>query len=108
VLETLLEAMKATKRTWGTCPGCGQRVELQMQDATAVVNAAKVLMEQAEGRPGVAGEQDKEHMKIVRFVTPDPKLLDLPKWRRLAETGELEALKEAILAAGHEKVLHES
>ena len=53
VIETLTEAMQVT-RAWRTCGGCGQRVELQMMDATAAVNAAKALMEQAEGRPGVA------------------------------------------------------
>ena len=37
VIETLTEAMQVTKRAWGACGGCGQRVELQVMDATAAV-----------------------------------------------------------------------
>jgi len=84
---------------------------VEIQDAAAAVNAARLLIEQSEGRPGIAGDSEKESVKIVRFVTPDPELLDLPHWKSLAEAGDLQSLgelRDAILAAGHEKVLYES
>jgi hypothetical protein len=102
IVELLLEAMKTQKSARGRCPKCARDVTVTIQDSVAAVAAIKVFIEQAEGRPGVAGEEKGETLRITRFVTPHPELLNLPLWREMAETGELEALREAILAAGHE------
>jgi hypothetical protein len=98
VIETLTEAMQVTKRAWGTCGGCGQRVELQMMDATAAVNAAKVLMEQAEGRPGVADGQKGQTFTILRTVIHKEDV-HLVEWADLARAGAHEELAQAILQA---------
>jgi len=59
VLDALSAALQATKRVRLEEPcrkcGCAHTRYVDIPDATAAANAAKTLMEQVEGRPGVWG-----------------------------------------------------
>lgn len=103
-IETLLEAMKATKTGSGMCRKCGTRVEVLVQDANAATNALKLLIEQTEGRPGVAGDDAGQGVTISRVVVAgaDATIRDA---LALMEQGEHEQALAALRAAVHEQPL---
>ena len=66
ILDALRDAMKTTKTGWGTCRGCGKRVEVEVRDATAAVRAAEALLQQLEGKPGTQTEQDTGPSVVIQ------------------------------------------
>ena len=66
--STVEEAMRVWKTGWGDCKKCRGRVQVEVLDATAAVNAAKLLLEQLEGRPGIAAGDERQRITVVRDV----------------------------------------
>lgn len=99
VIETLVEAISARKHVSVTCRKCNTTTRAEVLDAVAATNAIKLLIEQTEGRPGVAGDDGQQAQTIVRYVGP----VDLPALHALAQAGDGAALIAAVLAAGSQQ-----
>ena len=72
VIATLVDAMQSRKPAWGRCKRCEETVKVEVLDATAAVNAVKVLLEQAEGRPGTAGDVTQSATLVRRVGRAGP------------------------------------
>ncbi len=96
VVESLVEAIKTTKRVKGHCEKCDAWVTVQVQDATAATNAIKVLIEQTEGRPGVAEAETLEALTVHRTTYAT---LDATHALTLLDAGNLEALRLELVSS---------
>lgn len=50
IVDLILEALRATKSVYASCPSCGKRHPVSLPDLGSRVNAASQLLEQLEGR----------------------------------------------------------
>lgn len=54
VRGALEDAMNATKKAWGFCPGCEKKVQVDYPDHSARVRAIELWLEQGFGKTGTA------------------------------------------------------
>ncbi len=104
IWQTISQALEATKSGWGTCPSCGKRVEVQVRDSVSAVRAAQLLIEQTEGRPGVAaGDGVGEPSVLVKmvYVGLDGSVTseDAERWLGWLREGKNEALEQELVNA---------
>lgn len=52
ISSTLIKALDSTKKSWGFCPACRKKVQIDHPDHGAQLKAAEMLLEQGFGRPG--------------------------------------------------------
>ncbi len=98
--DTLLEAMKATKkaRVQRACVKCGcSHIEYaDVMDTVAATNALKLAVEQTEGRPGVAEQEAAEALAVQRTVYT---AVDAAHALALLDAGDLEQLRREITSS---------
>jgi hypothetical protein len=67
--EALRESLSARKVIWATCGKCGKRTEVEVRDPIAATHAPAIVLEQFEGRRGVAaGDGSHEPGIVVKGV----------------------------------------
>ncbi len=96
VIESLVEAIKTTKRAKGHCKKCDGWVDCDVQDATAATNAIKLLIEQTEGRPGVADQEAQEALTVERTVYT---AISADQALALLDAGQLDQLRAELLSS---------
>lgn len=95
VIETLTEAIQARKKTSVTCRKCGTTNRAEVLDAVAATNAVKLLLEQTEGRPGVAEGEQAETLAIERAIDD----LDPTALLNALDAGNTDTVRTALVAA---------
>jgi transcription elongation factor Elf1 len=93
VMDTIRTAMQATKSAWGSCGHCKRRVQVEIQDSVAAINAAKMFIEQAEGRPGVADQAEADQLVINRTVYTT---VSAEQALALLDAGDLDGLRAEL------------
>jgi hypothetical protein len=96
VVDALSNALQTTKRVWTHCPECRKKIEVAIPDARESVNAAKVLMEQAEGRPGVADGERQETLSVERSMEST---VDAGHALALLDAGDYKALRLELVSS---------
>ncbi len=96
VIDTLVEAIQARKQTSVTCRKCGTTNRAEVLDAVAATNAIKLLIEQTEGRPGVAEQEAAEALAVQRTVYT---AVDAQHALALLDAGDLEQLRRELTSS---------
>jgi hypothetical protein len=98
--DTLSEAMKATKqvRVQRSCAKCGcTHIEYApVMDTVAATNALKLAIEQTEGRPGVADQEQAEQLTVERSMEST---VDAGHALALLDAGDLKALRLELVSS---------
>ena len=97
LITSLLEAIRATKkvriqRDCGKC-GCNHIQNVEVQDSIAATNAIRLLIEQVEGRPGVASGEEREPIIVQRTVYAT---VSAEQALALLDAGELDQLRAEL------------
>jgi hypothetical protein len=72
LLAVIDKGMESVKTTWVSCPRCGKRSEVEIQDTRAAIAAAEFVASHAHGRPGIAADDsDEERITFIRIVADE-------------------------------------
>lgn len=66
--DIIAASLEIKKQARGWCPNCRKQVQVEIDDAKAVVAAVSELVNQAKGRPGQAEESSDERIIFERVV----------------------------------------
>ena len=107
ISDLLLDALRASRDIYSTCPKCETRHAVNLPDLAARVKAAESLMEQVEGRLAQAAKSDETGLAAILERTLFESLSDAQLGLYLAAYGEEHEARHAQLRELAERVLAE-